>query len=81
MLPSFARCRQRVEERLELFNRLIQRCAGLVMQNRGDVFIEVRVLRLQREDGNADDGDDELQPPHVLAHADGELLIQCWVER
>jgi hypothetical protein len=41
----------------------------------GDVFVQLCILELQGENGDADDGDDRLQPLQVLAHEEGQVVI------
>jgi hypothetical protein len=55
------------EEFLEVFNLQTQRIAGVVVKNRGDVFIDLSVLSAQGHHRNADNREDEPQPLHVFA--------------
>src|SRR5687767_1937359 len=63
----------------------VQRVACVATQDECDVFVEFSVSPAQRQDGNADDRNDELQPLHVVMQPDGQLLIdsklsvRCWV--
>ena len=45
-------------------------------QQAGDMVVEFGTLPLQCENGNAQDGEDEPESPHVVMQADGNPLVQ-----
>jgi hypothetical protein len=46
-------------------------------QDKCDVFVELSVLLAQRQNRNADDREDEVQPLHVAVRAGGHATNAC----
>jgi hypothetical protein len=50
-----------------VFDLIVERLAGVLAQDRGDIEVQLRILARQRHDRDAEDWEDETQLSYMLS--------------
>jgi hypothetical protein len=66
---------KRLQDGLKVFDLGVQRFARVLVQNSGNIVIQLGVLAVEGHHRNADHGQNELQLTHVLTHMWPELVM------